>query len=452
MASQHRKPPSGAGELRPLPKPVRSKAPARPGQPVKTAPRKRPANTPMPTPTRQSQPINPDDFEVPVRRTRTPNRASNTHRPQEPTLGEALQIFARRQLRRYHGQHKRSYRSSPQGQQNRQRQYKQSNPRIMFYLGAGALALVFISLVTLLIWSATNKNAYAVYLNDKLTGYIAIAKDVEETAIQSQAVGLLEASIGARVQANETVTIKPVHASRKDISPYSDLIDRISRGFSYKIAATAIYVEDRKIAVLKTIEEAKSVAEQLQAPFVKEDIYYPVIDFVEKWEYVTTLVDQEELNTKEDALLQLDKKTRAMVDYVIAGGDMLGTIAVRNNTTIDKICSDNPGLTAATVLKVGQVIKLETTKPYLSVKTVEETTRKESVPMPVKNVENAAEYKTYTKVLQEGQNGEQEITIRTTRINGIQTEPEQIISTKTTIEPVERVVEIGTSETTPQRH
>jgi hypothetical protein len=174
-------------------------------------------------------------------------------------------------------------------------------------------------------------------------------------------------------------------------------------------------------------------------------------EFVESWEIRERLVDQEDIGTTDDALLKLDKRTRVMEDYIIQRGDTLGAIALRNNTTIDKICLDNPPMTATTILRVGDVIKLETSKPYLSVRTIDEVKRTEPIPMQTEQQENPLEHINFLRVIEEGREGEQETTVRINRVNGIQTGPEEVIGTFTTINPINRVVEVGTSETQPDR-
>jgi hypothetical protein len=166
---------------------------------------------------------------------------------------------------------------------------------------------------------------------------------------------------------------------------------------------------------------------------------------------VTVLADREDLDSVEDALIQLDRTSRGFEEYTVQSDDVLGTIAMRFNTTVDKICTDNDWLTATTIIMPGDKILIETVRPMLSVRTVEQLTRREPIPMPVRQVDNPLEAKTYLKVVEEGSDGETEVTLRITRVNGVQQGPEEIIQTKTAVEPVERVVEVGTAETTAQR-
>ena len=321
------------------------------------------------------------------------------------------------------------------------------------WVGAAAVGIIALAMIILAIWSVTNKNAYAVYIDKRLVGYVAKAADITGESIFAKSKSNLEASLGARVVVNEEISIEPAHASRKNVSPFMDLIAEIGRNFTYKIEATAIYVEGSEVIILKTEEDAKAVERFLTGPFVldADGITYVDVSFVEDFALIKKLVDEGELGTVEEAKTLLDKTNRALADYTVVSGDMLGGIARRHNTTIDKICENNPGLNSESILQIGQVIKLETVKPFLSVRTIEEAVRKEAIPMSVRTEENPSENTAYLKTLQDGKDGEREITVRIVRVNGVQIGGEEIINTRTTVEPVDRVVEIGTAEAATER-
>jgi hypothetical protein len=316
--------------------------------------------------------------------------------------------------------------------------------------GVGALALIFVALAVLAIWAATGKNAIAVFLEDELVGYIALSREIDEETIQTQAVNRLEASLGARVRVDQSVTIQTASIAGRNIQSFMDVVDQISRGFTYKIAAEAIYIDGEAISVLRTQAEVDAVADRLFAPYRNE--FTVTAEFVEPWETRTKLVDEEELGSVEEALLRLDRNVRVLVDYVVQSGDTLGAIALRNNTTIAKICLDNPPLTATSIIRPGEVYKLETTRPFMSVRTTDEITRTESIPMQTVERENPLEHVNFQRVIEDGRDGEREVTVRITRVNGVQTGQEEVIGPpRITLNPLDRVVEVGTSEVQPDR-
>jgi uncharacterized protein YabE (DUF348 family) len=101
-------------------------------------------------------------------------------------------------------------------------------------------------------------------------------------------------------------------------------------------------------------------------------------------------------------------------------------------------------------LKIGQVINLETTKPYLSVRTADEVTRTEVIPMQTEVRDNPSQAKSYRRTIQEGRDGKEEITVRITRVNGLLEKPEEEVRRVTVEQAVTRIVEEGTQETEPR--
>jgi LysM repeat protein len=431
-------------ELKPLPKPV-SAAPPRRERPVQ--------NRPAPA----QPPVNPDDFEV-------PDRQRQPRPPEPPTFGEALVIFAKR-LRKKATKSAATRRTTPSP--NRRIPASQTNPhsnesrriaaarkkqrKLVTRLAGLSAALIFIiaTAVFLVIW-LTGKNAYEVTLGGERIGYIALSEDIDAARLQSQFVNRLSESINAKVQVDQTVALKEVNTSRSNIIAYEEMVDLLSRSkkLTYKISAVALIVEGQEIAILKSETEVNAVRAQLEAPYRTENTVDA--DFLESWVEETRLVDESQLGTVEDALLQLDKKERVMEDYIVKSGDTLDKIALANNTTAAKLCEDTPGLTLTSVLQIGQIIKLETTRPYLSVRTVDEFKRTEEIPMEIQTTENHSQPKTYNREIQEGRAGVMEITIRSTRVNGRLERPEEPINSEITEPMVPRQIEVGTQVSNPR--
>jgi hypothetical protein len=314
--------------------------------------------------------------------------------------------------------------------------------------GLVAAAVFIIAAGVFLVAWLTGKNAYEVTLGEEKMGYIALSEEIDAARMQSQMVNRLQETINATVQVSQTVTLKEVNTGRSNIDAYEEMVDLLSRSVAYRISALVIIVEGQEIAILKSRAEVDKVYEQLTAEYKTE--------FTADWEFLesvteeTRLVDEAELGTVEDAILQLDKRERTMEEYIIQRGDTLDGIALANNTTAEKICTDTPNLTLNTILQIGQVINLETTKPYLSVRTIDEVKRTEVIPMPTETQQNPSQAKSYSRTIQEGRDGKEEITVRITRVNGRLEKPEEEVGRLTTEPPVTRIVEVGTQETTPR--
>ncbi len=444
----------GKDKLKPLPKPV-------------PAPQIKQVTSPPP--------IDPDDFELPNReprqehgsqgneqsttnrpvryyRGRRPVRGKWISKPSQPSFGAALLILFRRLFKRIVRRFRQSRPSGQTGQtleSKRQARLRKKRRRLYARLtGIAAAGIFTVAFIVFLVVWLTGKNAYEVTLGEEILGYIGLSEDITAADIQAQAVAHLEGSLGAKVRVGSEVKIEAVNTGRDKIIEDSAMLDLISRNFPYEIAATAIRVEGQEIAVFKTLEEAQAVERKLQEPYWNDNT--KEAEFLEEFIYETKYVNTDELNVPEDALLQLDKQTRVLIDYSVESGDTLDAIAKRNNTTIDKLCADTPNLTALTILQPGDIIKVETMRPYLSVRTIEELVREVPIPMPTETIENPSQLKSYLKVTQQGREGKEEVTIRRTLVNGILEKQEEEIGRVKISDPVTQIEEVGTMDPQPR--
>jgi LysM repeat protein len=172
--------------------------------------------------------------------------------------------------------------------------------------------------------------------------------------------------------------------------------------------------------------------------------HYDTIDFLEDVRIVDLIIDDDNISTIEFVLHELRQSATVMEEYTVQQGDNLGAIATRHGTTLNQIYEDNSHITPTTVLRVGDVVRISVPRPYLSVRTVETVTLTEPVPMALEEMSNPGEPRGFMRIIQEGEDGEREVDLRITRINGVQTEPEVEIASRVLKEMKPQITEIGT--------
>jgi LysM repeat protein len=291
----------------------------------------------------------------------------------------------------------------------------------------------------------TSNNALAVYLDDVRIGYVPLNRETREwesDTIQQQAVDHRAASLDAEIQVNERVQLKPVRTNRNYISSITAVIAQVSQAFTYQIVATAIYVDGEQIAVLRTRGMAEHVANWFTEIFVNPATIETTID---GWAYGTVLREDADLDSTDAARERLDRQIEAILVYTVRDGDTKGAIALRHGIPFNRLLADND-LAADAIIRPGDTINIRTTRPFLTIRTTDEITRTETIPMDIISSENDQLAKGEIRVIQEGRDGEREVTVRIYFVNGEQA-AEEVISALTTREPEERVVEIGISET-----
>lgn len=315
-------------------------------------------------------------------------------------------------------------------------------PTIISFLGIIILAFV--------IWGFTNKNAKEVFLGEKSIGIIGDKKITAEE-IQNTSIAKLKETLGTDIKVNEEITLKPVHAAKKEIVSTEHILSEISKEYTFKIEASSIFVNGKEIATLKNEEEAKNVLAKLASKYIKEgDKLASKPTFVESVEIKPEYVEEEEIMAEETAFGLLNVNSSQGKKYTIKSGDTLYQIAIDSDMSLAELLKINPDLSENSMLKIGQEINVVASVPLLSVVTEEQATYTEAIPKKIETVNNDKEYKTYKKVISAGKDGTKEVTAKIRKVNGIEQE-KTVISEKVLVEPTVEKIEVGTLKTPPKK-
>ncbi|MCL2047517.1 MAG: G5 domain-containing protein [Defluviitaleaceae bacterium] len=342
----------------------------------------------------------------------------------------------------------RSY-AKPRRKPSRRPRRAKINPKYLSYAGWSVITLIILVSVVRFISGLFVDNAFAVYLDGELMGYVQIDSELTSEHFHRQAVNALEARYGnVKVNVEQQVTIEPARTRSSAREPGSVVLSRISNEFTYTIAALAIYVNDSFEALLRTQIELDFVKDMLAERWCNDNtVEY---DFVDGWEVRVQSVDPEEtdFDTPDQAYWRLDRTEMQHTTYVAVSGDNLGRIAERFGTSVSRIMGDN-NLTSTGIF-VGDSLSIYTHLPLLSVRTFDEYPTMELVEMPVKEIENPELSITETRVVQEGQSGQQRVTVRVEYINGVE-QSRTTLDPVVVIEPVDHIIERGTGAPTMER-
>lgn len=314
-------------------------------------------------------------------------------------------------------------------------------------------ALILISVIVLVLagvlWGCLHKNAQAVFVDDLQIGII---RDVNLTTEEftKAALAKLKTETKVNVEINEAITLKPIHASKKEIATTDYVLSEVCKHFTYKQEAAVITVDGVEMAVLENSEAAQGLLDEILNSFevIGENIISK--DFAEEVKVQAKFVSADEIISKEEANSILTSSSTTEKKYTVVAGDTLSKIAADADMSLDELYRVNPTLQSGDYLKLGQELNLVVPTPLLSVKTVEQITYTESIEPPTETIENNNEYKTYRKVITAGKEGEKEVTANIIRINGYEEET-KVMNEKVITEAVPQQVEIGTLQTPPKR-
>lgn len=200
------------------------------------------------------------------------------------------------------------------------------------------------------------------------------------------------------------------------------------------------YVPEEQLSEL----EARKTQENVSLPALKENESRLLDVHLSKNVSIEARnVTPEKIMSADDAVTLLQKGTLEEKKYVVQTGDVMGTIAEQHGLQIADLLSLNPGLTADSLLKVGQEINVTALKPYVEVFVDKEVNQQEAIPFADEVVEDSTLPKGETKEKQAGQNGSKSVTYQLVEQNGVTVKKtqsnEQILT-----QPVNHIIIKGT--------
>ena len=313
--------------------------------------------------------------------------------------------------------------------------------RRLLTLIIGILAVVLLLLVLF------RQNGKEVFIGETSMGIVK-DKSITPDALTETLIAQLRQEVGANIQINETIDVKPVHISKsreKDVCKMEYLIPSMRQKVTYLVEAAAITVDGKEVVIVENQEEANAVFETLQSEYIPEDTSRNVVaGFKENVQVVLKYVDPSVIVAKENAVQTLKSGTKVQKTYTVQPGDALYKIAALFEMTQDELKSMNADTIPSNGnLQVGWVLNVMAEEPMVSVKTEETVVLTEVQERQTVYQQDATKNKGYQKVTEAGKDSQKEITKKITRVNN-EIISEEIVSEKTTVEPIDEIIVQGT--------
>ena len=289
--------------------------------------------------------------------------------------------------------------------------------------------------------AATRKNAGEVFVGDVRVGTVRMKSGATAEKYVEFAVNKIENEVGMRVLINEEVVFNAVYAPKSRVVSDESIIAAIAAALTYKVEAAVITVDGERFAALKSEHDAEEVKNTILDAYVQEGSEYILKGFVENFKTDMVFIEKNELTDMDRAYRALTETAGAETAYTVKSGDSIWQIALDAGMSMDELYDINPGLNSN--IRVGQQITLLMQKPVLSVRTVEEIKYTEVLPKTVEYMMNSSQPRTYSRVIQQGRDGQQEVTAHVERINGF-TVDTRAVDYFITVPAVNDVIEVGT--------
>ncbi len=300
-------------------------------------------------------------------------------------------------------------------------------------------------------WVNTRHNAYEVMVGEAKVGVIAMSKTITADDLLEATKIKIKNDMATEIQISENVTLVSVHAKKTNINSYDHVISEIYKAIDYSVEAAVIMVNDEDVAILKNKAEADELYNKLLDRNNQEGLNIVKREFVENVMINTRFVKPDEIISSDKAYEILSRDLETEEKYTVVDNDTLLKIASKKGMSLEDLLAANPGTTVDTVIRVGSKLNVVLPKPFLSVKTVEEITYEEAIPVPASEIrENPNESKSYKKVAQQGKEGKKKVTAQIIRVNGFETE-RVVVNEEVLVPATVEIVEVGTKTTATRR-
>lgn len=261
--------------------------------------------------------------------------------------------------------------------------------------------------------------------------------------------------IGYTIKINDyTVTLESQEAVRQVLQETMDMYDEdadfeaalVKADYSddsfFTVTAVPVDMQDTGITSVTAAVASEDTKEEVPEAETRPDGIVDV-GFEEEVRIYETFVEEDQITDVETAVSQITKDTEKEEIYEVQAGDSLYSIAEAHGMAMEELFAMNEGMTADSLILVGDEIVVACPSPELSVLVYEQQTYEEDYYADIQYIEDDDMYIGDSEIVQEAVQGKRQVTAVITYHNGIEQERE-IIDQEILTEAVPQIIKTGT--------
>ena len=294
--------------------------------------------------------------------------------------------------------------------------------------------------------------AYVYAYNGRTLGLVKHQEDVLRVldVVSEQ----LTREYGAEIEIDkeQNITFERVFMPEQEIDDMQEVFNRLTYMQDMNVRAYALYIDDRRIAILDTKERAEQLLDEytniyLQQPHM--DVTYEDVAFAENVDIRPIDTQLGRIQNSGDIIDRMMSGAMAHKIHLVEKGETFSGIAKKYGISMAELEATNQGITPAR-LSIGQEIILEMAVPLLTVQTIEVATYMDVLPYETLYEDSASIFRGEQSTKVKGVDGEREVTARIIRNNGLEVAREEL-SSVILKEASSAVVLRGTKEPPPMQ-
>ena len=293
--------------------------------------------------------------------------------------------------------------------------------------------------------------AYEYSYNGHSLGYVKSKDEVLQITDMVQKALTEDKAMQVIIDARDDIAFQRVSTLDRDVTIDSseDVLRRLTYIGDLNVKAYGIYVNGDKIGAVRSKDVAAEVLKKIEERYAREE----EDAVIEKAEILET-VDVHLSNTSLRRVYSADRMADLLcmtrdkeTVHTINAGETLQSIAETYGTTVRQLLQDNEVADPAN-LEVGTTLLIKQKGPALTVRMTERRAYTQVIKYKTKEKKTDEMYEGDSEILQEGEDGSEDIVERTVSINGEQ-ESKVFLKHEITKKPVKKIILVGTAERPP---
>jgi uncharacterized protein YabE (DUF348 family) len=316
----------------------------------------------------------------------------------------------------------------------------------MKVLAAVCAVIAAAVLVFMFFYFTLRMNSQIIYLNETKIGTVKLNRRDPFTAdyFRDLAIAKLTEEEGTRIITSDTVSVESARTNSNEFVSAAHIVTELRRNMEYLLEAAAIYVDGRQEAAVLNRNIAEDVLWRVKEQFFQDglDIIHDASAFIEDVQIRLFETDGTGLLNSEQAFITLNREIPHRWSYTVRSGDVASVIANRHGMTLEELAGLNPSRNLERI-HPGDILQMVTSRPLLTVITYELRTYVEVIPKPIEYIVLADQPAGFSRVREQGSDGQRRVTAYIIRHNGFEQDEREIIDEEIIIPARTEFIEIG---------
>lgn len=308
---------------------------------------------------------------------------------------------------------------------------------------AMASAILFSSTLGVAVYQDSNR-AYEVKVGKEVVGVVSKKSSIDR--VVSSIEEEKSSEYQQEVELEQVLEVAEVKAEKADLTQPEELKTKIEEKVAVLADAFDIAIDGDVVVSVNSEEEANQIVEALKSRNMEKYGTEHTVEarIIQSIVTQASKVDVSKMKSVEEAVEIIETGGIEIIEHEMKPGENFWSISKEYNTTSEEIEAANPDKDP-TKVRDGEIIKINTPKPYVTVELLEEIEVEEEILFETVYEMNSEMYEDTEEVKTEGVNGKAKKKVKKTSVDGKETSAE-VLSEEVMLEPVSRVIVKGTKE------